>query len=277
MLWVLICVPECVSGFPLLGHPADWNGPQLGLMRQRGLACIGIHHYRKYCQQALTVPNHPSWMFWLDDQGLGVREIHVQAPQPVRVDFVDATLQWRIRHGGGFGEMLARACRIRPNEPIRICDATAGWCQDTSLLLSLGAEVWLCERSTWMQWLIEDGILRAAHDPEHRCTWLGQLHWTAMSALHWLPSVGRGACDVVYLDPMYPDRQRQARPSKAMAVLHQMLPDDLEQEPELLTSARQVAKQRVVVKRPRHAPFMAEIQPHHQVLGQSSRFDIYLP
>ncbi len=246
-------------------------------MRQRGLECIAIDHYRKYCQRMLAESASRSWMFWLDEAGLGVREIHPQAPQAVRVDFVDAALQWRLRHGGGFGEMLARACRVRAGEPIRICDATAGWCQDTSLLLSLGAEVWLCERSTWMQWLIEDGILRARQDVQQRCTWLNQLHWTAMSALQWLQSAPQGACDVVYLDPMYPDRQRQARSSRAMAVLHQMLPDDPEQEPQLLTLARQIAERRIVVKRPRQADFMAQIEPHHQVFGQSSRFDIYLP
>lgn len=43
----------------------------------------------------------------------------------------------------------------------------------------------------------------------------------------------------------------------------------------LLEPALQVAENRVVVKRPKSAPFLANREPGLQLTGKSGRFDIY--
>ena len=89
--------------------------------------------------------------------------------------------------------------------------------------------------------------------------------------------------DVVYLDPMFPQRdqnqqaaKKQAQVKKQMQLLHLLLPEDGEMDlgDELLEYAKNLAK-RVIVKRPRHAVYLANQQPDHQWLGDACRFDAY--
>ena len=88
---------------------------------------------------------------------------------------------------------------------------------------------------------------------------------------------------MVYLDPMFPQRdqnqqavKKQAQVKKQMQLLHLLLPEDGEMDlgDQLLDLARKVAK-RVVVKRPRHAIYLADQVPDHQWLGDACRFDAY--
>ena len=89
--------------------------------------------------------------------------------------------------------------------------------------------------------------------------------------------------DVVYLDPMFPQRdqhqqaqKKQAQVKKQMQLLHLLLPEDGEMDlgDHLLGLAQQIAK-RVVVKRPRLAVFLAGKETTHQWQGDACRFDAY--
>ena len=80
--------------------------------------------------------------------------------------------------------------------------------------------------------------------------------------------------DVIYLDPMFPDRQKTADVKKEMAAFHQVVGQD-EDADLLLEKALAKANYRVVVKRPRKAPFIANKTPSYQLEGKSSRYDIY--
>lgn len=83
--------------------------------------------------------------------------------------------------------------------------------------------------------------------------------------------------DVVYLDPMFRE-EKSARSRKEMQHLQALLPpEDETQSAELLFLAQQIAGKRVVVKRPLHAPELAEDPaPSHTLKGKSVRFDVYL-
>jgi len=89
--------------------------------------------------------------------------------------------------------------------------------------------------------------------------------------------------DVVYLDPMFPQRdqnqqaiKKQAQVKKQMQLLHMLLPEDGEMDlgDNLLILAQKIAK-RVVVKRPRLAVYLASQEPNHQWQGDACRFDAY--
>ena len=81
--------------------------------------------------------------------------------------------------------------------------------------------------------------------------------------------------DVIYLDPMYPQRRKRALVKKEMRVLRGLAGDD-EDAVELLKIALGRVKNRVVVKRPRLAPTLSSMAPSHQITGKTSRFDVYL-
>ncbi len=235
------------------------------------LETLQVVNFRDYCR------HHPdlACVLWLDGDGLALREVRPDAPGPVRVDFLEAGMTWRVQHGGGAGEMIARACGLRRQAGLTVLDATAGLARDAFLLASLGAQVWMCERSPLILALLEDGWVRAAREPALTEV-LGRMHLLPGDALSLMQSAELPAIDVVYLDPMFPQREKSARVKKAMAAFQGLL-GERDDGAALLAPARQLARRRVVVKRPRLAPPLADTPPHETISGKSSRFDIYFP
>ena len=82
------------------------------------------------------------------------------------------------------------------------------------------------------------------------------------------------APQVIYLDPMFPHREKSAEVKKEMRLFRPLAGEDLD-APALLEVALTLATHRVVVKRPRKAPAIAGTPPGYALQGKSSRFDIY--
>jgi 16S rRNA (guanine1516-N2)-methyltransferase len=80
--------------------------------------------------------------------------------------------------------------------------------------------------------------------------------------------------DVIYLDPMYPYTEKTAKVKKEMASFREIVGEDLDDE-KLLAAALDKAIYRVVVKRPRLGTEIIGQKPSLQLMGKSSRFDIY--
>ena len=79
---------------------------------------------------------------------------------------------------------------------------------------------------------------------------------------------------VIYLDPMFPQKKKSSLPRKEMVLFRSLVGDDTDSE-ELLQIALKTAKERVVVKRPlKSAPILKE--PQHSFEGNSVRYDLYL-
>ncbi|HSD97968.1 MAG TPA: class I SAM-dependent methyltransferase, partial [Sulfuricaulis sp.] len=81
--------------------------------------------------------------------------------------------------------------------------------------------------------------------------------------------------EVIYLDPMFPPkRKKSAAVKKEMRLLRDLVGDDPDAK-ELLEISRHVALDRVVVKRPDHAPPLAP-DPSMSLAGKLVRYDVYL-
>jgi 16S rRNA (guanine1516-N2)-methyltransferase len=240
-----------------------------------GLAAIPLGE-RRPTLEAL-IPEHEAVLLY-DEQGLALQALEKPLPGPVRVDFAAGTLNWRLAHGGGRGEMVAKACGIKKDFLPRIIDCTAGLGRDALILASLGCTLTLCERSPVVAALLEDGLRRAATEPALAAI-IARMSFVPGSALALLETLAAGAIedrpDVVYLDPMFPHREKSALVKKDMRIFRTVVGEDLDADA-LLAPALAVARKRVVVKRPRHAPWLAERKPSLELAGQSSRFDVYL-
>lgn len=79
---------------------------------------------------------------------------------------------------------------------------------------------------------------------------------------------------VVYLDPMFPHKQKSALVKKEMRVFQSLVGPDLDADG-LLEPARLLATKRVVVKRPDYAPPLANVATPNAVVTKGHRFDIY--
>ncbi|NNM52351.1 MAG: class I SAM-dependent methyltransferase [Pseudomonadales bacterium] len=245
---------------------------QVALMAERlQLKALEVVNFRDYCR------HHPesACVLWLDGEGLALREVRPDAPGPVRVDFREAGMTWRVQHGGGAGEMIARACGLRRQAGLTVLDATAGLARDAFLLASLGAQVLMCERSPLILALLEDGLSRAAVDTALTDVF-GRMHLLSGDAISRMHQPDLPEIDVVYLDPMFPQREKSARVKKAMAAFQGLLGES-DDGAFLLAPALQLARRRVVVKRPRLAACLGDIKPDEVISGKSSRFDLYFP
>lgn len=191
------------------------------------------------------------------------------------VDFVSGAMAHRRRFGGGRGEAVAKAVGIKGDYLPDVVDATAGLGRDAFVLAALGCRVRMLERHPVVAALLEDGLRRGYDDPEIG-GWLRErltlLHVASQQALSEITP----APDVVYLDPMYPHRQKSAMVKKEMRVFQSLVGAD-EDADALLEPARRLAKKRVVVKRPDYAPPLAGVVTQSAVVTKSHRFDIYPP
>jgi 16S rRNA (guanine1516-N2)-methyltransferase len=93
-------------------------------------------------------------------------------------------------------------------------------------------------------------------------------------ARHVLPAVAPPP-DVVYLDPMFPERRTSALPSKEIQYLRRLLAGTEGAGPELVAAARECGARRVVVKRPaKGAPLAGP--PAFAIEGKLVRYDVYV-
>ncbi|WP_448512347.1 16S rRNA (guanine(1516)-N(2))-methyltransferase RsmJ [Photorhabdus laumondii] len=191
----------------------------------------------------------------------------------IYVDFVSGTMAHRRRFGGGRGEAVAKAIGIKKDYLPTIVDATAGLGRDAFVLASLGCHVRMLERHPVVAALLDDGLQRGYQDEEIG-GWLQQrmtlLHASSITALADITPQP----DVVYLDPMYPHKQKSALVKKEMRVFQSLVGAD-EDADSLLAPARVLAKRRVVVKRPDYAEPLAGVAASAAITTKNHRFDIY--
>lgn len=213
----------------------------------------------------------------LETDGLGLYALDLPGSGAVRVDLEDGTMGWRLGADRARHEMVVRACGLlKARTPLTLFDATPGLLRDACVLAAAGARVLMAERAPVIAALVEDGLARAAAHPELRGL-LAQLDYRAGDSLQRLQALATTdeRPDVVYLDPMFPHRDKSALVKKEMRVFRAVVGDDLDAG-SLLAPALAVARRRVVVKRPRGAPVLAGKAPSLVLEGKSARFDIYL-
>ncbi len=194
----------------------------------------------------------------------------------VFVDFVGGAVGHRRRFGGGRGQPIAKAVGLKGGANPDVVDATGGLGRDAFVLASLGCMVTLIERSPVVAALLEDGLNRAKDDEEIGL-WIGErLRLVHADAVEWMSARNeKDFPDVVYLDPMFPHRNKTALVKKEMRLLQQILGVDPDSDA-LLPAALRIAKKRVVVKRPDSAPFLAETKPSMSIESKKHRFDVYV-
>jgi hypothetical protein len=160
--------------------------------------------------------------------------------------------------------LLGRACGLKPGTQISILDGTAGLGLDGIALASAGGRVTLVEREPVLWALLANLLDRLdLHDVP--------LHLNDVETL--LGDLEAPEWDVIYLDPMFPVRNKKALPAKRMQYLAAVLEGGEPFDPALIDQARRYARSRVVLKRRLKDP--AYGAPSWQIRGRSVRYDVY--
>lgn len=178
-----------------------------------------------------------------------------------------------------------------------VYDLTAGWGQD-SLLLAMGGASRVCmvERDPIVASLLGDalrrvnGIAQSVPNPwQQRASKLATTLSLQVGEARQVLKDCQTRPDTLYLDPMFPPRTKTAAVKKGMQILHGLFREDDDDEQEthreaeeakLLQLAYQMARVKVVVKRPIRAPTLGGesdlLTPSHTVRGTINRWDVYV-
>ncbi|MDX1253280.1 MAG: class I SAM-dependent methyltransferase [Gammaproteobacteria bacterium] len=224
---------------------------------------------------AETSPEFP-FLLAITPTHLELRQTGPGAAGPVYVDFTGGAANHRRRFGGGKNQPVARAVGLKGGAAPSVLDATAGLGRDTFVLASLGCNVQMVERSPIVAALLQDGVRRARQDPAIGAMVSERMALITGNAIEHMRQLTHDQHpDVVYLDPMYPPRDKSALVKKEMRALQILLGHDPDIA-ELLDAALHCARKRIVVKRPRHAPPIEGRAPSMAIESENTRFDVYL-
>lgn len=183
----------------------------------------------------------------------------------LRADF--SLAKWAKRKAAGKKQGLIKACK--PGPGLKIMDVTAGWGRDAAILASFGAKVIMIERNPIMAALLRDALERRSVEDKQ----LMDLSVVFADAKAYLSQLSEDQLpDVIYMDPMHPERDKSALVKKDMQVLQELIGSDKDAA-ELLDSARYKIRQRVVVKWPQKQQPLAK--PTSSIEGKTVRFDVF--
>lgn len=80
--------------------------------------------------------------------------------------------------------------------------------------------------------------------------------------------------DVIYLDPMFPARQKSSLINKKLQLIQKLEPP-CSAETELFDAAIKTRPSKIIVKRPLKSEFLAERKPSYTLSGKAIRYDCY--
>lgn len=234
-------------------------------------------HFDFIPERSISTTSRPSrFCFLFNNKGLSLREIkHGQIMNEfLFIDFVHGKNGYRHAQNCTIKQPLAKAVGIRPGFRPAIFDATAGLGGDSFVLACLGCHVFLCERSPILYLLLQDALARAATEPKTCEIVKNNLHLMDNDSILALDDLAPPP-HTIYLDPMYPHRTKSALNKKEMRVIRELVGDDGDSNI-LLEKALVAGSKRVVVKRPKGAPYIDDKKPSFEIKMKNSRFDIYL-
>lgn len=168
-------------------------------------------------------------------------------------------------------ELLVKAAKIRNLDHIpTVIDATAGLGEDSLLLAAAGFKVHMYEYNEIIYSLLYDAINRAKRNPELTdiVKMIEITNGNSVDALQKLSFTP----DVIYLDPMFPTREKSSLIKKKFQILQKLeLPCDNENE--LLESAIASGARKIIIKRPLKGKQLGNITPSYSYKGKSIRYD----
>lgn len=241
--------------------------------------------------QRLSLPlisatdQHPGLLLSYRQNKLTLSQPMLRDAGAVCVDFCDPRLSFRLAQALSREAVVKAVGGCVPRVPAsetapHLIDATAGLGQDAFILAAAGWQVTLIEQSPVIHALLEDGLQRA-RDPvslsrQHQRILQGALSRLSLcpagNSMDMLPSLPPAS--VIYLDPMFPAREKAARVKKNRFLLQHLHGDQGAGEGLLPLALSLSAK--VVVKRPRLAQPLGDVLPASSLTGKTSRFDIYV-
>lgn len=207
--------------------------------------------------------------FYRDDVSYCLQDRY-SSQRPLRVSFSDPSYVQRLRKAGRKSELVARAVKPRPS--LKVLDCTAGLAREGFLLAYLGCNVTLLERSLVIGEMVQSAIDHALRD-DFLSAAAARLQLVLTDASDFLRHT-HDQFDVIYIDPMFPEKKGSAAVSGDMQILQRYLGVD-EDAGQLVSLALAHEKSRIVLKRPADGDWQPPVEPAHVFKGKSSRYELF--
>ncbi len=174
----------------------------------------------------------------------------------------------RVTNGRLSHEMLVRAVKTE-GEHLKAIDATAGMGEDGFLLAAYGYEVTLYEQNPVIAALLKDALRRARKHPVLKdiASRMKLVEGDSVSCMEKLMD----PVDVIYLDPMFPKRQKSGLINKKLQLIQKLEPPCSE-EKDLFDAAIKAGPSRIIVKRPLKSVCLDGREPSYILKGKAIRF-----
>lgn len=175
----------------------------------------------------------------------------------------------RITDGRLQHEMIAHIAKTKEPHPVAI-DATAGMGEDSILFAACGYEVTMHEQNPVIAALLKDALRRAKKHPV-----LGEIvarmHLVEGNSIELMPK-RLDEPDIIFLDPMFPERQKTGLINKKLQLI-QKLEQPCVEESELLAAAIAAHPKKIIIKRPLKGANLAGREPDYSFKGKAIRYD----
>ena len=178
----------------------------------------------------------------------------------------------RVTNGRLAHEMLVKAVKSEKEE-LRAIDATAGMGEDAFLLAAYGYDVTLYEQNPVVAALLKDALRRGKKHPILKEI-VPRMHLLQGDSIEYLRKE-MDPVDVIYLDPMFPKRQKSGLINKKLQLIQKLEPP-CSTEKDLFDAAIKANPSRIIVKRPLKSPFLDGRKPSYDLKGKAIRYDCYV-
>lgn len=179
----------------------------------------------------------------------------------------------RVKSGAIGAELLVKAARIKGKaDSLTALDATAGLGEDSLLLAAAGFNVKLYEYDPVIALLLKDTVKRAGSNT-YLAPIVSRMDVIEGSSIDAMDSLSE-RLDVIYLDPMFPERNKSALIGKKFQIL-QKLESPCGNEEDLISSAFAAKPRKVVIKRPLKGDNLAGVSPEYSIKGKAVRYDCF--
>lgn len=180
------------------------------------------------------------------------------------INFVEDKLNYHKKKSSMKKELLGRAMGSG-RYGLKILDLSAGLGIDAIFLSQLGFEVTAIERNPLIFLALQNAASKLSEDMKVKFIFgISQSFLKKNSELF----------DVIYFDPMFPEKTKSALPRQEMVFFRHLVGADLDADEVVREAVKRNGVSRVVVKRPMKAPTLYK-KPESQIEGKLVRFDIY--
>lgn len=179
----------------------------------------------------------------------------------------------RVTNGRLQHEMLAKAVKT-DQENLKAIDATAGMGEDSLLLAACGYQVTLYEQNPVIAILLKDTLRRAKKNTVLKDI-VSRMQLVEGDSIEHL-NKRLDPVDVIYLDPMFPGRQKSGLINKKLQLIQKLEPP-CSKETALFDAAMAAQPSKIIVKRPLKSPYLDERVPSYSLKGKAIRYDCYSP